>query len=197
MKKTAMNKIAFGIVSLTTAAVLAGCGGGDDKKADAQSDLRAPLAATVDSPDQPVSLTIANESAPTDPVATDVSGTLLPPQDVSRLGWWADSSLPGSNAGTVVITGHIDDASQGDGFAKRFSSLKQGDEVQVAGKDGESWKYRIDRTVSVSKNGGLPVDELNRTDGPETLALITCGGKFVGPPVGYENNDIAFASRVA
>jgi hypothetical protein len=34
-------------------------------------------------------------------------------------------------------------------------------------------------------------------EGPEALALVTCGGNFVGPPLGYEDNIIAFASPVA
>ena len=29
--------------------------------------------------------------------------------------------------------------------------------------------------------------------GPETLLLVTCGGEFVGPPLGYANNDFVFA----
>ena len=32
-------------------------------------------------------------------------------------------------------------------------------------------------------------------DGPETLALVTCGGAFVGPPLGYADNIIAWATR--
>lgn len=190
----------LGAVTLSAALILTGCssddGGAQKDATSSQSDLRAPVVATVDDPSQPVTLAIGDNSAPTDPVATDADGVLLPPQDVSHLGWWADSALPGSNTGTIVVTGHVDDAAQGDGFAKKFSSLKEGDEVKLSGKDGHTWTYRIDTVSSVSKNGGLPLDELNRLDGPETLALITCGGKFIGPPLGYENNDIAFASRI-
>ncbi|KAA0022486.1 class F sortase [Antrihabitans cavernicola] len=181
--------------TLGTALLISGCGS-DGHTTSSQSDLRAPVVATVDDPSQPVSLSLGDNTAPTDPVATDADGVLLPPQDVSHLGWWADSALPGSNTGTIVVTGHIDDASQGGGFAKKFSGLKEGDEVTLSGKDGHTWTYRVDTVSSVSKNGGLPLDELNRLDGPETLALVTCGGKFIGPPLGYENNDIAFASRI-
>lgn len=179
--------------------LMAGCGSEDSSDAgprNAQSDLRPPVIAAVDHPDRPARLTIGNDSAPTDPIATDTSGVLLPPQDVKRLGWWADSSLPGSGAGTVLITGHIDDAKQGDGFAKKFSSLKPGDTVTLSGGNGQTWRYRIDSVDSVKKDGGLPVDRLNRQDGPETLALVTCGGEFIGPPRGYANNEVVFASRM-
>ncbi|MFD4433929.1 class F sortase, partial [Nocardia sp. NPDC058497] len=97
-------------------ALLAGCGTQNDAGSTLESgqrDLRPPVVATVDHPDKPVTLTIGDDSAPTDPIATDTAGVLLPPQDVNRLGWWADSSLPGSGAGTVLITGHVDDVVQG------------------------------------------------------------------------------------
>ena len=45
------------------------------------------------------------------------------------------------------------------------------------------------------KEKGFPAEELNRLDGPETLALVTCGGAFVGPPLGYADNIIAWATR--
>ncbi|MFD4434166.1 class F sortase, partial [Nocardia sp. NPDC058497] len=88
------------------------------------------------------------------------------------------------------------DVVQGTGFAKKFSALKPGDIVTLTGNNGKSWRYRVDSVDSVSKDGALPVDRLNDQIGPETLALVTCGGKFVGPPTGYENNDVAFASRI-
>lgn len=186
-------------IAVTFCALLtaAGCGGEEASTSNAQSGMRPPVVAAVDHPDAPVKLSIGDTSAPTDPVKTDTEGVLLPPRDVHRLGWWADSSLPGSGAGSIVITGHIDDVAQGVGFAKSFTALKSGDTVILAGKDGKSWTYRVNGVDSVSKQGGLPTERLNRRDGPETLALITCGGQFVGPPLGYANNEIAWAERVS
>ena len=160
-------------------------------------DMPPPVAVTVDDPSAPVTLTIDGVSAPTDPVATDAAGALLPPQDVARLGWWADSALPGSGAGSIVVTGHIDDAAQGAGFAARFVELGVGDEVTVSSADGSARQYRVDRVVSVGKDDDLPLGEVNRLGGPETLLLITCGGEFVGPPTGYANNDFVFAAPVS
>ncbi|MFD6858277.1 class F sortase [Rhodococcus sp. NPDC060090] len=160
-------------------------------------DMPPPVEVIADDPSAPVTLTIGDESAPTDPVATDTAGVLLPPQDVGRLGWWADSSPPGSGAGSIVVTGHVDDVAQGDGFATRFADLSEGDEVALSLNDGSARKYRVDRLLSVGKDGDLPLDELNRLDGPETLVLVTCGGEFVGPPLGYADNDFVFASPLA
>jgi len=159
-----------------------------------QRDLPEPVAVTDDTPSAPVELALGGVAAPVDPVATDHAGVLLPPQDVDRLGWWADSALPGSGAGSIVVVGHVDDVAQGTGFAARFAELTEGEEVALTLGDGSSRDYRVDRVLSVSKDGALPLDELNRLDGPETLVLVTCGGEFVGPPLGYANNDFVFAS---
>ena len=162
--------------------------------AQGKKDMPLPVAASADDPAAPVALTLDGGSAPTDPVATDADGSLLPPRDVSRLGWWVDSALPGEGSGAIVMTGHIDDVDQGEGFAARFAGLREGDEITVTTADGSARQYRVDRLRSVSKNGQLPLDELNRLDGPETLVLVTCGGDFVGPPLGYANNDFVFAT---
>lgn len=190
---------------LLAAAILlgSGCGALDNGEAptwatpavQAQTDLQTPVPARADESDQPAELSLGERSAPTDPVATDIAGALLPPQDVTRLGWWVDSALPGSGAGTIVVTGHVDDAAQGDGFAKQFARLQEGDQVTLTSRNGQQLAYLVDSVTSVDKSN-LPVDELNRLDGPERLALVTCGGEFVGPPLGYANNDIVFAYRI-
>jgi hypothetical protein len=124
---------------------------------DGKKDMPPPVVAIADDPAAPVSLTIDGVSAPTDPVATDVAGTLLPPQDVSRLGWWVDSALPGGGSGAIVVTGHVDDVDQGDGFAARFAGLREGDEITVSVGDGRTRDYRVDRVLSVGKDGDLPL----------------------------------------
>lgn len=158
-----------------------------------KKDMPPPVAATADDPAAPVSLTLDGATAPTDPIATDEGGTLLPPQDVSRLGWWVDSAMPGGGTGAIVVTGHVDDVDQGDGFAARFADVREGDELAVSAGDGNTREYRVDRLLSAGKDGQLPLDELNRLDGPETLVLVTCGGDFVGPPLGYADNEFVFA----
>lgn len=196
--RTAFAALCLGGVLLT------GCSQSDTPNGpaatSAQSDLPAPVIATATEPAAPQSLSIGDDSAPTVSVATDQAGTLLPPQNVHQLGWWADSALPGSGQGTVVVTGHVDDASQGQGFAAKFARLHAGEEVSMTTVDGGTVHYRVDRVVTADKSShdqqtGLPTDELNRLDGPETLALITCGGPFVGPPLGYKDNIVAFATR--
>ncbi|BDH57353.1 class F sortase [Tsukamurella sp. PLM1] len=195
-----MRRAAGLAVAAAALIALTGCGSVDgtavapSSNPSAQSDLRPPVSATATESSAPATVTVGGTDAPVDAVATDAQGALYPPTDVARVGWWVDSALPGSGAGSIVITGHVDDARQGDGFAKRFSALAQGDRVTLRGKDGATVSYRVTRTASVTK-GALPTDDLNRLDGPETLILVTCGGRFIGPPLGYENNDLVYAER--
>ena len=164
----------------------------------AQSDLRPPITAVSHEPSTPTRLVIDGQSVPTQAVATDAQGTLLPPTDVAQLGWWVDSALPGSGAGTIVIAGHVDDVAQGTGYAARFGKLAPGSTVTIDTADGGHRAYRVARVVDAQKKGtggdAVPFDELNRLDGPETLALVTCGGPFVGPPLGYRDNIVVFAT---
>ena len=184
------------VVAVTAAAIglLAGCG--SQTQEIGQSALPAPVITHTDDAAAPASLQVGDATAPTVTVDTDLDGVLLPPQNVAELGWWVGSARPGSGTGTVVITGHVDDVDQGKGFAARFPDLKPGETVDVMTVNQGVRTYRIDRVEAVNKEGGLPVDELNRLDGPETLALITCGGPFVGPPLGYRDNIVAFGTPV-
>lgn len=165
---------------------------GTPVRGNAQESMPPPVLADPGS-GAPAQLTVDGRTAQVIAVETDANGVLLPPRDIAQVGWWAGSARPGSGAGTVVVTGHVDDVDQGTGFAARFTSLSPGDTVELAGAGQNRHRYRITRAGAVAKEGGLPVDELNRLDGPETLALVTCGGPFVGPPLGYRDNIVVFA----
>ena len=82
---------------------------------------------------------IDGKSAPIDFVQLTDQGSLIPPTDISRLGWYSASAIPGEEgaAGSSVITGHVNEVDQGDGYAARFADLKAGDTVTVK-VDGES-----------------------------------------------------------
>lgn len=71
--------------------------------------------------------------APVDFVGLTNEGALIPPENVSRLGWYASSAIPGDPKakGSAVITGHVNHQTQDLGFAYYFTQLEQGDEVSV------------------------------------------------------------------
>ncbi|GAA4662206.1 class F sortase [Gordonia humi] len=200
-----MSRLRRVLIAAAAAALLAAsaCGSQDATSAPsgAQSGLPTPVTAVSHDASAPQRLVIDGASAPIEPVATDARGTLLPPTDVAKLGWWVDSALPGSGAGTIVIAGHVDDADQGVGYAAEFAHLATGGTVTVETADGHDLPYRVTRIVDAQKEGtgadAVPFGELNRLDGPETLALVTCGGPFVGPPLGYRDNIVVFAVPTA
>lgn len=185
------------LAMLWAAAVLLAAGCGTEQPAPstgAQESPPPPVLTQTDDPAAPTALRLAESSAPIQAVDTDDAGVLLPPKDIAQLGWWIGSARPGAGAGTVVITGHVDDVEQGTGFARRFIDLAPGTVVEVTTADQHTHRFRVTGTEAVNKDGGLPVEELNRLDGPETLALVTCGGPFVGPPLGYRDNIVVFAT---
>lgn len=145
-----------------------------------------------------MSLGINDEFAAVDPIQVTDTGMLIPPRDVQRLGWYSASAVPGE-AGTVgssVITGHINYQGQGTGFAEKFTTLEQGQEFTVF-IDGEERKFRVtEAPYRLPKGSGFP-DVVNDTQGDNRLVLITCGGKFVGGELGYEDNIITVAEPVA
>lgn len=140
---------------------------------------------------------IGDADGPVDPVNLVGGSTLLPPSDISRLGWYAATPLPGvDGAGSTVITGHVNDAVQGDGYAARFARLAVGDAVTVS-VDGEPHVYRVSQAPTMTPKGGQLPDVVNDTVGSNRLVLITCGGEYVGGATGYADNIIVVAEPVA
>lgn len=140
---------------------------------------------------------IDGKSAPIDFVQLTDQGSLIPPTDISRLGWYSASAIPGEEgaAGSSVITGHVNEVDQGDGYAARFADLKAGDTVTVK-VDGESRDFTVSHDpIQVVKGAQMP-EAVNDAVGENRLVLITCGGEFVGGTLGYADNIIVEAIPV-
>lgn len=170
--------------------------GGDDGTAvgpQAQSELAVEIATNVSEPQVPTAVTVDGATAPVDAINTTEDGVLHAPQDIGRIGWWAGSAMVGADQGTTVLTGHVDEVDQGTGFAgAHFADLEVGQTVTVTSEDGTEYVYEVTENDRVKKRGELPLERLNDLDGAPELALITCGGEFVGPPLGYEDNQIVW-----
>lgn len=144
-----------------------------------------------------MSLTVAGQTAVVDPIQLTTSGMLIPPTDVSRLGWYSASAVPGAegNSGSTVITGHINYQGQGSGFASNFTQLGLGDEFTIA-IDGQPQAFRVVQApFRVPKGTDMP-SVVNDSTGTNKVVLITCGGKFVGGKLGYEDNIFTVAEPV-
>lgn len=140
-------------------------------------------------------LDIGGLAADVRPVHMVGGTTLLPPEDVSTLGWYAASALPGSGQkGSTVITGHINSATQGNGFAGRFTQLKAGEKVTLS-VGGRKFTYTVSTDPQlVPKGKPLPAVVNDAADPATPLVLITCGGPYVGGVTGYADNVITTAT---
>ncbi|SCG81021.1 class F sortase [Micromonospora rifamycinica] len=119
----------------------------------------------------------------------DRDGTLVPPADFTRAGWYGGGPAPG-DPGPAVIAGHLD-SRRGPAVFARLGELRPGDRIEV---------WRGDRRVTFRVTGALrtPKDAFptatvyGPTPGPE-LRLITCGGDFDRRVRHYRDNVVVFA----
>ena len=119
------------------------------------------------------------------PVAVDADGVLVPPADVSRVGWWQDGAEPGSRRGTVLLTGHT--YSRGDGVFDDLGRLAPGDDVQVRTARGVV-TYRVDLVEDYTKAqlAGIATRLFSEAVRSQ-LVLVTCTdldrGEYLGNTV--------------
>ena len=109
--------------------------------------------------------------SPVQPIST-VDGTLVPPSDPARLGWWADGARPGDRKGSVLVTGHT--VHTGGGALDRLEELEPGDVVTVR-TTRDTVDYAVDE-VEI-RNKGFVAEQAERLfsqEVPGRLVLITC-----------------------
>lgn len=109
--------------------------------------------------------------APVQPVRAP-GGTLVPPNDPQRLGWWAAGAVPGARRGSVLVTGHT--VHDGGGALDRLETLDPGDLVTVRTGHG-TVRYHV-RTVRVFSKGAVAshAERLFSQEVPGRLVLVTC-----------------------
>jgi LPXTG-site transpeptidase (sortase) family protein len=134
--------------------------------------------------------------------AIDVDARIVPvgvdgpqmevPRDVTTVGWYRFGPGPGSDRGSSVLAGHVDDRVQGRGAFYRLADTRPGDPVQVDLDDGRRVEYRVSRVERVDK-ARLPVDALFDRRGGPRLTLVTCGGEFDEQARSYRDNVVVVA----
>ncbi|KQB84451.1 class F sortase [Corynebacterium oculi] len=204
--------VIFMVIVVAAVWALVSGGNGNDEAQD--SAASAPTSAYVDDSGQQehelemapgesddvseMEITVGDEGgAPVDPIQVTEDGYLIPPQDVSRLGWYSSSAVPGDkgNVGSSVITGHINFAGQGEGYAAKFVKLKKDDTFTIA-VNGEDREFRVTQEPYHVTKGADFSDVMDDQDGENRVALVTCGGEFVGGQLGYADNIITLAEPV-
>jgi hypothetical protein len=139
-----------------------------------------------------VTIGSVNISAPVLPVGIDVNqGVLGVSPDIHHTGWWADGATPGDTAGSVLIAGHVDSATQGAGAFFNLKTAKAGDTVTLTTAGGRNLTYKVSTVKSYLKSQ-LPTDVWSK-NGRARLVLVTCGGAFDHKTKHYVDNIVLTA----
>ena len=82
--------------------------------------------------------------------------------------------------------------------AGTLRAVQAGQTVTVVDGGGKQLKFVVDQVLTVGKDN-LPqhADELFGQTGPHRLVLVTCGGKWVGGALGYDQNRVVIAHPVS
>ncbi|MFI6938113.1 class F sortase [Streptomyces sp. NPDC050418] len=133
-------------------------------------------------------------NAPIQPVGLDADGWVdaPPPEDPNLAGWFTGAVSPGEK-GTSVIVGHVDN-NQGPAVFYGLGSLKKGNHVEIARRDGKTAVFQV-YGVEVFSKANFPGGKVYNSNGTPELRVITCGGGFTKKD-GYDGNVVVFARLV-
>jgi LPXTG-site transpeptidase (sortase) family protein len=103
---------------------------------------------------------------------TASQGSLTPPSDPQKVGWWSGGAQPGAKRGSAVITGHT--VHTGGGAFDNLGQLQKGDQIVVATARG-SLRYRVTGITTYRKQAlATHAEQVFDQSVPGRLVLITC-----------------------
>ncbi|GIF64002.1 class F sortase [Asanoa ishikariensis] len=120
------------------------------------------------------------------------TGDFAVPPSVDQVGWYRFGPGFSATAGSIVVAGHVDSAADGQGAFFRLGSLEAGDEITLAGPDGQSRAFRVTARERYRKTA-IPLRKYFAREGPVRLTLITCGGPFDTRTRHYRDNVVVTA----
>ncbi|MFG2888550.1 class F sortase [Streptomyces sp. NPDC048248] len=130
-------------------------------------------------------------SSPLETLGQGKNGVMQTPRDPDKAGWYQPGPTPGSQ-GPAVIAGHVSWDGEPSVFEK-LSTMKTGDTIEVARRDGKTAKFTVDRVAQYPKNK-FPTVEVYKNLDHAGLRLITCGGEYDEGRHYYPDNVVVFAS---
>ncbi len=142
----------------------------------------------------PVRLRIPSLSIDVPVVAEGVSpdGQLAIPADIHTIGWYRWGQAPGAASGSVVLVGHVDSATAGEGSFFTLKDIRAGVDVTVITADGASHRYHVLGREEFAKTN-VPLRQIFAKTGEPRLTLVTCGGKFDARTRSYADNIVVTA----
>nr|WP_083886140.1 class F sortase [Actinoalloteichus spitiensis] len=113
------------------------------------------------------------------------------PENLEEATWWGMGL--GAPSGASVFAGHVNFRGQRGPFAELWDATL-GDVFTVVDQRGEEWRYRVSAVHTLHKNE-LPAnaEALFGQEGAHRVVLVTCGGRWHGGDLGYEDNRIVVA----
>ncbi len=130
-------------------------------------------------PDLPKYLNIPklNSSSMITPVNLSKNKNYLgSPSNISNVGWWQESSLPGQT-GAVILDGFTSNGESAGVFAS-ISKLKVNDSFQIVKGDNSKLNYKIVKISNFGKDGVSMEEAITPVDATRpSLNIITCSGQ--------------------
>lgn len=130
------------------------------------------------------------------PMSTTNDGAMEAPQSAWDVGWYAKSALPGSNNGSLIIDGHVNDTLGKPGIFASIGTLQNGDVITVEKGDLQRISYTV---TSVSQQPVNKVDMNALAKAPEGanegVTLITCSGIYDQGKQTYTDRTIVRATK--
>ena len=126
------------------------------------------------------------------------SGTMETPSNVSDVGWFTGSALPGK-LGVAIVIGHVAQIRRGvvtkPGVFSDLGSLSAGDTFSVLNDEGVTTNFvvRESRTYDPTADA---TDVFTSTDGGAHLNFITCEGTWDQAQLEYTQRLVVFADAV-
>jgi len=124
------------------------------------------------------------------PLGLDDKGAMETPTDVRVAGWFSGGPSPGA-LGPAVIAGHVTWNGAREVFF-RLGSLRPGDQVSIARKDGKTAVFTVSRVAKFSRTH-FPTQAVYGPIDHAGLRLITCGGTYDAANHKYLSNVVVFA----
>lgn len=157
---------------------------------------QTPTAPLVPVESIPVSVHIPDLSVKSDvvPVGVDTENSVVVPDDIQEIGWYAFAAGPKDSQGSVVLVGHRDGVVSGRGAFYGIDQLEPGDPVVLRTSDGSRIRFVVQDSQSVTRERFAELaPEIFSSSGSKRLVLITCGGEYVKSAGGYQENVLVTA----
>ncbi len=126
----------------------------------------------------------------------DSGGAVEAPKNIYDVNWYNGSVLPGGNAGTTLLVGHLSGWTA-PGVFKRLDKVKSGELIELERGDGKKLRYIVEKIEK------LPVENIDMgavlasdaTD-KHVLKLMTCAGSYDRQSESFRERSIVYASLI-